>query len=70
MTLDGQLIGGGKTALVFSNGQTAPKFLWLPVAQRLAGWGSLRLLSDEHGISPSQGRQTTARGASATCAPR
>jgi pimeloyl-ACP methyl ester carboxylesterase len=61
VTLDGQVIGGGKTAIVFSNGQTLPKFFWLPVAQRLAGQGYLSLLYDYRGIPPSQGRYDLSR---------
>jgi predicted acyl esterase len=56
VTLSGQIIGSGKMAIVFSNGQTVPKFLWLPVAQRLASQGYLCLLYDYRGITPSQGR--------------
>jgi pimeloyl-ACP methyl ester carboxylesterase len=61
VTLNGQVIGSGKTAIVFSNGQTVPKFFWLPVAQRLAGQGYLCLLYDYRGISPSQGRDDLSR---------
>jgi pimeloyl-ACP methyl ester carboxylesterase len=61
VTLNGQIIGGGKTAVVFSNGQTVPKFLWLPVAQRLASQGYLCLLYDYRGITPSQGRDDLSR---------
>jgi pimeloyl-ACP methyl ester carboxylesterase len=61
VTLNGQVIGSGKTALIFSNGQTVPKFLWLPVAQRLAGQGYLCLLYDYRGLSPSQGRDDLSR---------
>jgi pimeloyl-ACP methyl ester carboxylesterase len=61
VALNGQVIGSGKTAIVFSNGQTVPKFLWLPVAQRLAGQGYLCLLYDYRGISPSQGRDDLSR---------
>ena len=60
MTLNGQVIGGGKTALVFSNGQTVSKFFWLPVAQRLASQGYLCLLYDYRGLSPSQGQNDPA----------
>jgi hypothetical protein len=49
VTLNGQMIGSGKTVIVFSNGQAAPKFFWLPVAQQLAGQGYLRLLYDYRG---------------------
>jgi pimeloyl-ACP methyl ester carboxylesterase len=59
--LNGQIIGSGKTAIVFSNGQTVPKFFWLPVAQRLAGQGYLCLLYDYRGITPSQGRDDLSR---------
>jgi uncharacterized protein len=61
VTLNGQVIGGGKTAIVFSNGQSVPKFFWLPVAQRLASQGYLCLLYDYRGISPSQGRDDLSR---------
>jgi esterase/lipase len=61
VTLDGQVIGGGKTAIVFSNGQTVPKFFWLPVAQRLADQGYLCLFYDYRGIAPSQGRDDLSR---------
>jgi pimeloyl-ACP methyl ester carboxylesterase len=61
VTLNGQVIGSGETALIFSNGQTVPKFFWLPVAQRLAGQGYLCLLFDYRGISPSQGRDDLSR---------
>jgi dipeptidyl aminopeptidase/acylaminoacyl peptidase len=56
VTLNGQVIGGGKTAIVFSNGQTVPKFFWLPVAKQLASQGYLCLLYDYRGITPSQGQ--------------
>ena len=61
VTLNGQTTGGGKTAIVFSNGQTVPKFFWLPVAQRLASQGYLCLLYDYRGIPPSQGRDDLSR---------
>jgi predicted alpha/beta hydrolase len=61
VTLNGQVIGSGKTALVFSNGQTVPKFFWLPVAQRLASQGYLCLLYDYRGLSPSQGQNDLSR---------
>jgi pimeloyl-ACP methyl ester carboxylesterase len=61
VTLDGQITGGGKTAIVFSNGQSLPKFLWLPVAQRLAGQRYLCLLYDYRGIPPSQGHDDLTR---------
>jgi predicted alpha/beta-hydrolase family hydrolase len=60
-TLNGQILGSGKTALVFSNGQTVPKLFWLPVARRLASQGYLCLLYDYRGISPSQGRDDLSR---------
>ena len=61
VTLNGQVIGSGKTALVFSNGQTVSKFFWLPVAQRLASQGYLCLLYDYRGLSPSQGQNDLSR---------
>jgi pimeloyl-ACP methyl ester carboxylesterase len=61
VTLNGQIIGSGKTAIIFSDGQTVPKFFWLPVARRLAGQGYLCLLYDYRGISPSQGRDDLSR---------
>ena len=61
VTLNGQIFGHGKTALVFSNGLNVPKFAWLPVAQRLAGQGYLCLLYDYRGLSPSQGRNDLAQ---------
>jgi len=56
VTLNGRIIGNGKTALVFSNGQDVPKFVWHPVAEQLANSGYLCLLYDYRGLSPSQGR--------------
>jgi dienelactone hydrolase len=56
VTLNGQIIGQGKTAIIFSNGKEIPKFFWQPVAQQLAGRGYLALLYDYRGIPPSLGR--------------
>jgi pimeloyl-ACP methyl ester carboxylesterase len=61
VTLDGQIIGSGKTALVFSNGQEISKVSWLPVARQLASQGYLCLLYDYRGIDPSQGRDDLSR---------
>jgi alpha/beta superfamily hydrolase len=61
VTLDGQIIGGGKAALVFSNGQEISKVGWLPVARQLASQGYLCLLYDYRGIDPSQGRDDLSR---------
>jgi pimeloyl-ACP methyl ester carboxylesterase len=61
VTLNGQIIGSGRTALVFSNGQEISKVSWLPVAQQLASEGYLCLLYDYRGIDPSQGRDDLSR---------
>jgi pimeloyl-ACP methyl ester carboxylesterase len=61
VTLNGQIIGSGKTALVFSNGQELSKVSWLLVAQQLASQGYLCLLYDYRGIDPSQGRDDLSR---------
>src|SRR5262245_14383892 len=56
VTLNGQFLGAGKTALVFSNGQEVSKIAWQRTAQRLADRSYLCLLYDYRGIDPSQGR--------------
>ena len=61
VTLNGQIFGQGKTALVFSNGLDLPKFVWRPVAEQFASQGYLCLLYDYRGLSPSQGRDDLAR---------
>ena len=67
VTLNGQVIGSGKTALVFSNGQTVSKFFWLPVAQRLASQG-YRACSMTTADCRRPRARTTSRDATATCA--
>jgi alpha/beta superfamily hydrolase len=56
VTLNGQIIGQGRTAIIFSNGKQIPKIDWQPVALQLAGRGYLALLYDYRGIPPSGGR--------------
>ncbi len=56
MTLNGQITGSGKTAIVFSNGQEVSKIVWQRTAEQLASRGYLCLLYDYRGIEPSQGR--------------
>jgi hypothetical protein len=61
VTLNGQILGQGKTALAFSNGLDLPKFVWRPVAEQFASQGYLCLPYDYRGLSPSQGRDELAR---------
>lgn len=56
VTLNGQIIGQGRTAIIFSNGKQVSKISWQPIAQQLAGHGYLCLLYDYRGIPPSRGR--------------
>jgi len=56
VTLNGQIIGQGKTAIIFSNGKQVSKIGWQPVPQQLARRGYLCLLYDYRGIPPSGGR--------------
>jgi alpha/beta superfamily hydrolase len=55
VTLNGEVIGAGKTAIVFSNGQEVSKAGWQRTAEQLASQGYLCLLYDYRGIEPSQG---------------
>jgi len=55
VTLNGQIFGGGKTALIFSNGFGTTTDSWRLVAETLAGHGYMCLLYDYRGQSPSQG---------------
>jgi pimeloyl-ACP methyl ester carboxylesterase len=56
VTLNGQLIGSGKTALVFSNDQGVSKVVWHSTAEQLASQGYLCLLYDYRGNGLSQGQ--------------
>jgi dienelactone hydrolase len=56
VTLNGQIVGQGRTAIIFSNGKGVPKINWQPVAQQLATSGYLCLLYDYRGIPPSGGQ--------------
>jgi alpha/beta superfamily hydrolase len=61
ITLSGELVGAGKTALIFSNGQEVSKSVWQHTAEQLASHGYLCLLYDYRGIEPSQGRDDLER---------
>jgi hypothetical protein len=61
VTLNGQVVGSGKTALVFSNGLEVSKVAWQRTAEQLASCGYLCLLYDYRGIDPSQGRDELER---------
>jgi len=58
VTLNGQVSGRGKTALIFSNGFGVIKGTWQPLPEDLASRGYLTLLYDYRGIGASQGRNT------------
>ena len=55
VTLNGQIFGEGKTALIFSNGRDLTMQLWEGVAQTMASRGYMSLLYDYRGLGQSQG---------------
>lgn len=61
VTLDGEIFGRGKTALIFSNGKGLTMGTWETVAQALATHGYMSFLYDYRGLGQSQGRDDPAR---------
>lgn len=55
VTLNGQIYGTGKTALIFSNGRGVSMNLWESVAQTMADRGYMTFLYDYRGVGQSQG---------------
>lgn len=61
VTLNGEIFGQGKTALIFSNGKGLTMGTWETVAQALATHGYMSFLYDYRGLGQSQGRDDPAR---------
>ncbi len=55
VTLNGEIYGKGKTALIFSNGMGVGMGLWESVAETMASRGYMSYLYDYRGIGGSQG---------------
>lgn len=55
VTLNGQIDGAGKTALIFSNGRGVTMNLWESVAQAMADRGYMSFRYDYRGLGQSQG---------------
>lgn len=55
VTLNGRILGEGKTALIFSNGVSLTTESWRIIAESLAVRGYLCLLYDYRGLGQSQG---------------
>lgn len=55
VTLNGQIYGSGKTALIFSNGKGVTMSLWDSVAQIMADRGYMSFRYDYRGLGQSQG---------------